>query len=1075
MRPIPVARADRSTPSRRRRLPAVVLSVACLAAALSAQTAGPGAGPRAAGVDTPLSPGETVDLEIAPGAVATARLPLEAGDFVAVVVEQRGVDVAVTLRAPDGAALVTLDAMDDEFRPEHLAAIVPVAGAYAVEVAGVKPTSAGAYRLRLDARRPATAADRAAVEGHRAFARARKLRDPGKAATWPEAVEGFTIALARFTEAGDATGVAKTTLELGITENYLSKPEALERGRAAVQLARETGEQGALARALRLVGNILVGRGDYPAASEALDEAWAVAAALGARNSEARGLNDAAIAYRRRGNVEHAVDLYERALALARATADGQMEGLILNNLGVAYKTLGEVDRALEFYEQALAHRRAAGDTRSQYHALINLAIVRRGRGEFAAGRAHAEEALAISRAIGDGVREAGALNALGQVLSASGRHADALGPLDEALRLATALPNRDEAAIAMTAKGRALRALGRLDEAAAVLTEALAESRRVRFPVSERDDLTELALLERDRGDLAASARYLEAAVTIDETMRSNITSPELRASFVAAELDRYELYLDLLHRQHRADPTAGFDARALQVSERARARVLLDGVLDGGVDVREGVPPVLLADEQRLQKALNSASARLSAALAEGAGAGPAAAARQAEVERLSAEYARLQTDIRRQSPAYADLVRPQPLAADRIQHEVLDADTVLLEFALGESQSWLWAVTRESLVVHALPGRAEIDRRARRWYEQLVARQPRDGETEVAYARRVAAADRDRDGSGQAVSDLLLGPIAAELTGAWRDRRLAVVTAGVLDILPLNALPAPRLSAVAPRPRQLLSATHEIVRLPSASVLAALRRDRRGDPPRHTLAVLADPVFERADPRVARLERTAPPAAPPATTPSALVSRNALGRATMPRLPFTRDEADAIAALAPGGAVFKATGFDATRDAALGRALRDYRIVHFATHGVVDSARPALSGLIFSLVDRRGGYRNGYVRLHDIYNLQLNAELVVLSACDTALGADIKGEGLIGLARAFMYAGAPRVVASLWAVNDSATAELMSRFYRAMLQRQLRPAAALHAAQREMQASTEWRDPYYWAGFTLVGDWR
>jgi CHAT domain-containing protein/Tfp pilus assembly protein PilF len=1070
-----MARPSNVSPWRRSR--AAVAAGLCLlplAAALAGQTDASATRRGGAPTEPPLAPGVVVSREVAPGETTAVPIALDAGDFVAIVVEQRGVDLALTLRAPDGEAVVTLDAMDDEFRPEHLVAEAPISGVYAVEIAGVKPAAGGPYRLRVEARRPATAADRAAVEAHRAFATARRLRDPGKGATWPESLRGFETALARFIDAGDAAGVTKTTLELGITENYLSKPEALERGRDAVRLAREAGEAGALARALRLVGNILVGRGEYPAGSEALDEAWAVAAALGARNSEARGLNDAAIAYRRRGDVEHAVDLYERALTLARATADGQMEGLILNNLGVAYKTLGELDRALELYEQALAHRRAAGDTRSQYHALINLAIVRRGRGEFEAGRVHAEEALAISRAIGDGVREAGALNALGQLLSASGRHADALGPLDDALRLSRSLPNRDEEAIAMTAKGRALRALGRFDEAAVVLTEALAESRRVQSPVAERDDLTELATLERDRGNLAAASQYLDAAVTIDETMRSNITSPELRASFVAAELDRYELYLDLLHRRHQADPAAGFDAQGLQMSERSRARVLLDGVLDGGVDVREGVPPALLREEQRLQKALNAASSRLSAALAEGAGTSAAAAARQADVERLSADYARLQTDIRRQSPGYAELVRPQPLDAARIQKEVLDEDTVLLEFALGESRSWLWAVTRDSLALHPLAGRSDIERAARRWYERLIARQPRDGEDAATYARRVAVADRDRASDGQQISDTLLGPVAAELNGAWRGRRLAVVTAGVLDILPLNALPAPRPpdDTAARGARRLLASDHEIVRLPSASVLAALRRDRRVDPPGKLLAVMADPVFERADPRLAGLEQPGAPAALP--TP-ALVSRNALGRAGVPRLPFSRDEADAIAALAPDRAVLKATGFEATRDAALGRALRDYRIVHFATHGVFDSARPALSGLIFSLVDRKGGYRNGYVRLHDVYNLRLNAELVVLSACDTALGADIKGEGLIGLARAFMYAGAPRVVASLWAVNDSATAELMSRFYRAMLQRKLRPAAALHAAQREMQSTAEWRDPYYWAGFTLVGDWR
>ncbi len=156
-------------------------------------------------------------------------------------------------------------------------------------------------------------------------------------------------------------------------------------------------------------------------------------------------------------------------------------------------------------------------------------------------------------------------------------------------------------------------------------------------------------------------------------------------------------------------------------------------------------------------------------------------------------------------------------------------------------------------------------------------------------------------------------------------------------------------------------------------------------------------------------------------------------------------------------------------------LNGSLADYRVVHFATHGVVDSSRPWLSGLVFSLVDRRGGARDGYIRLRDIYNLRLNADLVVLSACDTALGADVRGEGLVGLARGFMYAGSRRVMASLWQVNDVATADLMKRFYRGLLVKGLTPPAALRAAQLEMMTKTRWTAPYFWAGFVLQGDWQ
>jgi CHAT domain-containing protein len=337
------------------------------------------------------------------------------------------------------------------------------------------------------------------------------------------------------------------------------------------------------------------------------------------------------------------------------------------------------------------------------------------------------------------------------------------------------------------------------------------------------------------------------------------------------------------------------------------------------------------------------------------------------------------------------------------------------------------------------------------------------------------------------------MLFAGIAKELRGSWRGKRLVIVAAGALDYLPFAALPLPQASdgPTVGRPTATpLIAEHEVVEVPSASVLATLRREaaeRR--PARRAVAVVADPVFDRGDPRVARLSPRPPgqlPPSRPAASASSisggsyLTSRamNLLGErrgSALSRLPFTRDEARAITALAGPDTSLSAMDFRATRAAVLGNALEDYRIVHFATHGLIDTERPELSGLILSLVNDRGTPEDGFLRLHDIFNMRLNADLVVLSACQTALGQEVKGEGLVGLTRGFMYAGTPRVVASLWEVSDSATAELMKKFYTGMLRRRLTPAAALRSAQREMSADARWASPYFWAGFVLQGDWK
>jgi CHAT domain-containing protein len=246
------------------------------------------------------------------------------------------------------------------------------------------------------------------------------------------------------------------------------------------------------------------------------------------------------------------------------------------------------------------------------------------------------------------------------------------------------------------------------------------------------------------------------------------------------------------------------------------------------------------------------------------------------------------------------------------------------------------------------------------------------------------------------------------------------------------------------------------HDVVVLPSAAVLAALRarRPARGAPPR--IAILADPVYGTADPRDAAAVRVA-----------------AHPRRELPRLPFAADEAAAIAQLVPADRVRLATGFDARRELLTTGALRGYDLLHIAVHGLVHARRPDLSGLALAMVDGRGAPQDGFLRLHEIYQLDLDAELVTLSGCDTALGPEIRGEGMIGLARGFLSAGARRVVASLWQVHDRATAELMRRFYDGMLARGLAPPAALREAQRGLRDQTPYAAPYFWAAFVLEGD--
>jgi CHAT domain-containing protein len=500
----------------------------------------------------------------------------------------------------------------------------------------------------------------------------------------------------------------------------------------------------------------------------------------------------------------------------------------------------------------------------------------------------------------------------------------------------------------------------------------------------------------------------------------------------------------------------------------------------------VRQGVDAKLLERERTLGRQLNDKAERLTQASKP-----EQAAALKQEISQLESDYERAQADIRKASPHYAALTQPQPLKLLEIQQQ-LDADTLLLEYALGADRSYLWAITKESLTSHELPKEELIKHSALQVYELLTARSvSKRGESALQRRERISEAEAKLPAAAKQLSQTVLAPVAAQLG----TKRLVIIADGALQYIPFAMLPEPTgtqnpKSAI----RNLKSSpplivNHEVVSLPSASALAIQRTQLAGRQlaPR-MLAVIADPVFDRTDTRFTTPETETNTIAQTRTVTLAdersiehLAEKSNEQSVTMkrrlviPRLPFTRQEATQLLALVAPSSSFSAMDFQASREAVLRPELSQYRYVHFATHGVLDSERPGLSSLVLSTVDERGKPQDGFLRANDIYNMKLPAVLVVLSACQTGLGKEIKGEGLVGLTRGFMYAGAARVVVSLWNVNDKATADLMTKFYERMLKRGERPAAALRAAQVEMWKQKQWQSPYYWAPFTMQGEWR
>ena len=641
-----------------------------------------------------------------------------------------------------------------------------------------------------------------------------------------------------------------------------------------------------------------------------------------------------------------------------------------------------------------------------------------------------------------------------------------ALARLTESLAIYQRIRDPRSQARALASLGEAWRLGGDPARARSAFEQALSLSRASEDRLMEAQALDGLGRLALARNDLDEARKHVDQAIAVSESLRARLAGRDLRASYLASVYRYYQTRVAVLMALHRARPQAGLAAAAFDACEQARARALLDGLAEAGVDPRADVHPDLVRRQQALEREFDAWAVRQRRALD---GPAPLGAAKRlsAEFRNLETRHAAIDAEIRSRSPRYAALVRPQPLTLRQVQQSVLDADSVLLEFALGEDRSVVWVVSRTSYTVHELPARSVIEREAHQLHALLTARLTLAG-TLQDRSRRAEDADLRYWESAASLSRVLLGALAPSLSG----KRIVVVPDGVLQFVPFAALPDP----ASPGERVPLVVNHEICMLPSASALAILRRVTAGRrPPAGGVAVLADPVFEMDDPRLRAIRRGGRASGSAAPGPGPMPGAGGSRPSSISRLAATRAEADAIAAAAGPGVSLLRLGLDASRSVATSGELADYRIVHFATHGILDDVNPGLSGIILSLFGGGGEPVDGFLRLHDIYDLDLPAELVVLSACSTALGRQVNGEGLEGVVRGFMYAGAKRVVASLWKVDDEATCELMRRFYAGVFRDGLSTAAALRQAQLELRQQRRWQAPYYWAAFTLQGEWQ
>jgi CHAT domain-containing protein/Tfp pilus assembly protein PilF len=849
-------------------------------------------------------------------------------------------------------------------------------------------------------------------------------------------------------KAGDRLRESDAENDLGLLEFQLGNFSDGDRHySAALGIERQENDPVRVAQELNNLGALYFTTGDLRQALRYQAEALPIRKKLAQPGSYANTLYNVAADHLALGEYQQALDGFNAALPIFRRVTHRPGEAYTLQEQTRIFMWLGDNAKAEALLKQALSIRRSISDLRGEVQTLNLLGDVHSRERKYSAALEEHREALSISQSAGYRREEAQTQSYISEVLLHTGEIRASLDSSMKSLEMSRQVGDKIAVASALRLEGEAWTKLGETKPARDALEQALAIHRETGARAFEAITRLDLARLDIGAGALQDAAADLAGALDLVESMRTNFDSRQSRLQGAASHRTYYELAIDVAMQLH--DP-----AKAFEISERARARGLLDLLTEARLDLRQGADTQLLERERQLQELLDSKHDRLMRLLATDHSAALEAAERR-EVDELLGRYQAVETEIRVKSPRYAALTQPQPLSLSEVQVLLPDSGASLIEYWLGEKRSYVWVVSKTDCRGFVLPSRAMVEALARRAYDALNTRNDRREETLAQREQRLSTARSEFTRTAALLSSQLLSPIGRGL----EPHRLWFVADGALAYLPFAALPVP--GSTTPLVKE-----HEIAGLPSASVLAALRDQGVGRPkPDRMVAVFADPVFRASDTRVSGSKATA---ADETITRAAAES----GIADLPRLYFSRQEAEAIRQLAPGRQTFSALDFDASREEAKKPDLGRYRVIHFATHGLLDSRNPELSGIVLSMVDRNGNPQDGFLRLHEIYNLKLNADLVVLSGCQTALGEEVRSEGLVGLTRGFMYAGTSQILASLWSVRDRAIAELMRRFYEGLLRRHLTPAAALRSAQLAMLQDSRWSDPYYWAAFTLQG---
>lgn len=980
----------------------------------------------------------------------------EPNEVVAIECERRNIDIGLTAFTPDGQKILLSNSPAGFVGIDRLFFIAEKAGEYRISLESRRPGNMqGSYTIVLKPKRAAVENDFTRADGMRLLGTAREVLKGSdnryeKAA---EAIQALEKAVVIFVQTGDLSGQANAHFQIGyiVAREHGKEKDAIKSYEKALAIWRNLGDEASISICLPSFAHELRTNGEDEKSLFYFNEAITLNRKLKSPLDEAISLSLICKLFNDTQQFQKGFEACRESIRLG-GDVDPLGDITAYESLASLFGVTGDATDSLKYLKIAQMRVQIA----KEFVNPIRLAGIILGLGDFLFNEKKYfeaetlyQQALDISIAVNRPFYIAVGLTRLTGVFLKSRQFEKSIEYAQKALAIFHQYyPNRQQYPLRLLAESYI--AVGEKTRAQQLFNDALKIIQQNRDRYAEADLLYAIAELEESTGNLESAHRNIREAVNISEFIRSQLLGKSERSDYLSMLRRAYEFDIKILIALYEKTADVRYLEQSWQSQEKIRARTLLESFLTNGFDLNNAVNKDFLARQQiLLEQIADSEQKRNDAEKAKNSKAQIEA---QENLQKALENYQLLQEESRKNNAQFAALDNPKEFSFKDVQ-KTLDEETAVLEYSLGEKQSFAWLIGKDSVGVKKLPAAEIINQSARDLHSALTD---------------FTKTDKSLIGAkSAALSKAVLQPFAGEIGNF---KRILIVADGSLQLIPFAALNV--------SPDQPVINAAQIVNLPSLSSLIYLQENKksRSQSADKLLAIFADPVFETDDERLIKNKRLPKPPGKDSSGDAAKLNQTLrnFGLNRLARLPFSGAEAREIAKIA-AARVELLLGFDASRKRFLSGDFNRYRILHFATHGFLNQENPDLSGLVLSLYDKNRQKQNGFLRVIDLYALRLNADLVVLSACQTALGKEVGGEGIVGLTNGFIYAGASSVLSTLWKIDDAATAELMTRFYRAMLKEKQSPSEALRTAQNELRQIPRFSHPRYWAGFVLTGDWR